>query len=125
MRFDSRKIGFHIDHKTERTSPAYLCQLLAIRWNAVHQAPLSVRFSRQEYWSGLPFLPPGDLPNPGIESETPASLALASKFFTTEPPGFPKLIILPYNSKGFPDFLHMAHEKNDLCIHMLLLLSRV
>ena len=40
--------------------------------------------------------------------------------------GFPKLIILPSNSKGFPDFLHMAHEKNDLCIHMLLLLfSRV
>ena len=66
-----------------------------------------------------------DLPNPGIESETPTPLALASKFFTTSLLGFPKLIILPSNSKGFPDFLHMAREKNDLCIHMLLLLSHV
>ena len=49
-----------------------------------HQAPLSVRFPRQEYWSGLPFPPPGDLPNPGIE---PALLALAGRFFITEPPG--------------------------------------
>ena len=44
------------------------------------QAPLSMRFSRQEYWSGLPFPPPGHLPNPEIE---PASPALASRFFTT------------------------------------------
>ena len=46
------------------------------------QAPLSKEFSRQEYWSGLPFPSPGDLPNPGIE---PLSLALAGGFFTTEP----------------------------------------
>ena len=38
----------------------------------VAQAPLSMRFSRQEYWSGLPCLPPGDLPNPGIEPGSPA-----------------------------------------------------
>ena len=43
-------------------------------------------FSRQEYWSGLPFPPPGDLPNPGIK---PVSPALAGRFFTTEPPGKP------------------------------------
>ena len=43
-------------------------------------------FSRQEYWSGLPFPPPMDLPNPGIKRTSPASLALASGFFTTEPP---------------------------------------
>ena len=43
-------------------------------------------FSRQEYWSGLPCLPPGDLPDPGIE---PASASLAGRFFTTEPPGKP------------------------------------
>ena len=50
------------------------------------QAPLSMKFSRQDYWSGLPFPPPGDLPNPGIK---PMSLAspLAGGFFTTEPPG--------------------------------------
>ena len=48
-------------------------------------------FSRQEYWSGLPFLPPGDLPNPGIEPLSPVSLELAGRFFTTEPPGKPIL----------------------------------
>ena len=47
------------------------------------QAPLSMEFSRQEYWSGLPFSSPGDLPNPGIEPESPA---LAGRFFTTELP---------------------------------------
>ena len=41
-----------------------------------HQAPLSMGFFRQEYWSGLPFLPPGDLPNPGIENVIPVSPAL-------------------------------------------------
>ena len=40
-------------------------------WTAVHQVPLSVGFSRQEYWSGLPFPPPGDLPDPGIEPISP------------------------------------------------------
>ena len=53
-------------------------------WTAVHQAPLSMGVSRQEYWSGLPFPSLGDLPNPGTE---PTSPALAGRFFTTEPPG--------------------------------------
>ena len=48
-------------------------------------------FPRQEYWSGLPFPSPGDLPNPGIK---PASLALAGGFFTTEPPGKPCTAVL-------------------------------
>ena len=47
--------------------------------------------SRQEYWSGLPFPPPGDLPDPGMELESPATLALVGALFTTEPPGKPKL----------------------------------
>ena len=51
-----------------------------------HKAPLSVGFSRQEYWSGLPLPPPGDLPNPGME---PTSPALAGRFFTTELRGKP------------------------------------
>ena len=42
-------------------------------WTVAHQAPLSMGFSRQEYWSGLPFPSPGDLPDPGIEPESPAS----------------------------------------------------
>src|SRR5574337_841998 len=61
-------------------------QLFAIPWIVALQAPLSMGFSRQEYWSGLPFLPPGDLPNPRIEFVYPA---LAGRFFTTEPPGKP------------------------------------
>ena len=43
--------------------------------------------SQQEYWSGLPFLPPGDLPNPGLKPMSPVVPALAGTFFTTEPPG--------------------------------------
>ena len=50
------------------------------------QAPLSMEFSRQVYWSGSPFPSPGDLPNPGIK---PTSPALGSRFFTTETPGKP------------------------------------
>ena len=52
-----------------------------------HQAPLCMRFSRQEYWSGLSFPPPGHLPNPGIEPSFPESPALAGRFFTAESPG--------------------------------------
>ena len=51
------------------------------------QAPLSIEFSRQEYWSGLPFPPPGYLPDPGIEPESLESPALVGGLFTSEPPG--------------------------------------
>ena len=53
------------------------------------QAPLSMEFSRQEYWSMLPFHSPGHLPNPGIKHSSPASPASAGGFFTREPPGKP------------------------------------
>ena len=56
-----------------------------------HYASLSAGFSRQEYWSGLPYPSPGDLSDPGTEPESPASPALAGRFFTTEPPGRPKM----------------------------------
>ena len=55
-------------------------------WTAACQGPLSMGFSSPEYWSGLPFPSPGDLPRPGIE---PTSPALVGGFFTTEPPGKP------------------------------------
>ena len=55
-------------------------------WSVACQASLSMGFPKQEYWSWLPFLSPGDLPNSGIE---PTSPALAGGFFTTEPPGKP------------------------------------
>ena len=47
-------------------------QLFATPWTVAYQAPLSMGFSRQEYWNGLPFPSPGDLPNPGIEPRSPA-----------------------------------------------------
>ena len=58
-------------------------QLFATIWTVAHQAPLSIGFSRQEYQSGLPFPPPGDLPNPGIEPRSLISPALVGGFFTT------------------------------------------
>ena len=61
----------------------------AVLWTVACQAPLSVEFSRQEYWCGVPFPPPGDLPDPGIKLASPMSLALAGRFFTTEPPETP------------------------------------
>ena len=63
--------------------------LFATPWTVAHQAPLSMGFFRQEYWSRLPLPTPGDLPNPGIEPVSPASPALAGGFFTTEPSGKP------------------------------------
>ena len=52
-------------------------------WTVACQAPLSMEFSRQEYWSGFPCPPPGDLPDPGIEPRSLMSPALAGRFFTT------------------------------------------
>ena len=56
-------------------------------WTTACQAPLSMEFFRQKYWSKLPFPTPGDLPYPGIESASLEPLALAGRFFTTVPPG--------------------------------------
>ena len=57
-------------------------QFFATLWTIAHQDFLSMGFFKQEYWSGLPFPPPGDLPNPGIEPGASASSALAGEFFT-------------------------------------------
>ena len=59
-------------------------RLFATPWTIAYQAPQSMEFSRQEYWSGLPFPFPEDLPNPGIE---PGSLALQADALPSEPPG--------------------------------------
>ena len=60
------------------------CLTFATPWTVACQAPRSMKFSRQEYWSGLPFLSPGDLPNPGIEPGSPTWKADA---LSSEPPG--------------------------------------
>ena len=59
-------------------------RLFATLWTVAYQAPLSMGFSRQEYWSGLPFPFPGDLPDPGIE---PGSPTLEADSLTSEPQG--------------------------------------
>ena len=61
-------------------------RLFATPWTVAYEAPQSMGFSRQEYWSGLPFPSPGDLPNPGIE---PGSPSLEADALTSEPPGKP------------------------------------
>ena len=89
--------------------------LFATLWTLVRQTSLSVRFFRQEYWSGFPFPSPGDLP-----VSEPVSPALAGRFFTTKPPGnpFPCLYrskdnffltsILTYTEKCFVASLHLS-----------------
>ena len=63
-------------------------------WIVAHQAPLSIGFSRQEYWSGLPFPSPGDLPDPGIEPRSPA---LQGGSLPAEPQGKPYILAICYD----------------------------
>ena len=73
-------------------------RLLVTPWTAAHQGPLSMGFSRQEYWSGVPFPSPGDLPDPGIK---PGSPALQADSLLSEPPG--KLWLLNIYTEGERD----------------------
>ena len=87
-------------------------QLFVTPWTVACQGPLSMGFSRQEYWSGLPFPPPRNLPDPGIKPLSFASPALAGKFFTTEPPGKPCVNVIETNSFSFVFFFtHMYISK--------------
>ena len=87
-------------------------RLFATPWTVAYQAPPSVGFSRQECWSGLPFPPPGDLPDPGIE---PGSPTLQVDALLSEPPGklfLPAILILACASSS-PAFL-MMYSANKL-----------
>ena len=64
-------------------------RFFAAPWTVAHQAPPSMGFSRQEYWSGLPFPSPGDLPDPGIEPRSPA---LQADSLPSEPAGKPRIL---------------------------------
>ena len=66
-------------------------------WTVACPAPLSMRFPKQEYWSGFSFPSPGDLPDPGIE---PSSPALAGGFFTTKPPGKPMAKVIQWSKES-------------------------
>ena len=74
-------------------SPFDRVRLYATLWTVAHQAPLSMKIFRQEYWSGLPFPTLGDLPSPRTEPASLASPALGGRFFTTEPSGKPPYYI--------------------------------
>ena len=64
--------------------PLSRVRLFATPWIVAYKAPLSMEFSRQEYWSGLPLSSPGDLPDPGIEPRSPT---LQAEALTSKPPG--------------------------------------
>ena len=84
--------------------PLSRVRLFAIPWTVVYQASLSKGFSRQEYWSGLPFPSPGDLPNPRIESRSPA---LPADAFPSEPPG-------SYSSHQFAVVINIFYQMKSL-----------
>ena len=67
-------------------------RLFAIPWTVAWQASLSMKFPRQEYWSGLPFPPLGDLPNPETEPASPVTPVLAGRLFAIEPHEKPNII---------------------------------
>ena len=74
------------------TQSLSLAQLFAVQWTIANQAPLPMKFSRQECWSRVPFPTPGDLPDSGIEPVSLASPILAGRFFTTAPTRKPTII---------------------------------
>ena len=73
-----RNVYIHL--KSESVSHSIVSDSVTL-WTVAHQAPLSMKFSRQESWSGLPFPPPGDLPNPGVKPVSLMFPALAGVFF--------------------------------------------
>ena len=80
-------------------------RLFATPWIVAHQAPLSMGFSRQEYWSGLPCPSPGDLPDPGIEPRSPA---LRIDTLLSEPPRKPDTSLIPMEKWVFELFLDQS-----------------
>ena len=82
-------------------------------WTVARQAPPSMEFSRQEYWSALPFPSPGDFPDPGIEPRPPA---LQEDSLPSEPPGKPKsfLNFCKSKAKGMREVLHMLSTVQSL-----------
>ena len=77
-------MSFHDSDYSNDSS--FLVQLFATAWTVTCQSSLTIAFSRQEYWSGLPFPSPGDLPSPGIKLRCPA---LQADALPSEPPGKP------------------------------------
>ena len=109
----------HVSKKVKVKSLSCV-RLFATPWTVAHKAPPSMGFSRQEYWSGLPFPFPGDLPNPGIE---PRSSSLQADALTSEPPGRPTpweaLLVVKYLKYPHPEGVSQktCREKSaDFCV---------
>ena len=98
-----------------RLSHSSHVQLHASLWTIARQAPLSMEFSRQACWSGLPCPPPGDGPNPGIKPRSPA---LEGEFFTTDPPEKP-----PTTSPAQPCLILQAYVIAQLLSHVRLFVT--
>ena len=92
-------------YESESVSLSVMSDSLGTPWTVAHQTPLSMEFSRQGYWSGLPFPSPGDLPNPRIEPESPA---LQADSLLSEPPGKPNLY------RCFQNVSHLNHVVFDI-----------
>ena len=88
---------------SERAQLLQSCLTLWTLWTIAHQAPLSMGFSRKEYWSELPCSPPGDLPNPGVKPASLMSSALVGRFFTTGAICVNCWFIVLLSWRGFPD----------------------
>ena len=107
MRSDASKIRVKVSNIHHLSEVAQSCPT---PWTIAHQAPPSMGLSRQEYWSGLPFPSPGDLPDPGIEPRSPA---LQANALTSEPPSK-----LPFTTLGV--FIYFAKILNTYTKHSLL-----
>ena len=96
-----------------------------------HQAPLSMEFPRQEYWSGLPLPTSGDLPHPGTELPFPVSPALVGRFFTTLPSGSPRgahsksfCSKVWYRAWGSPGFVCVCVNADFLALSPVMLIAQ-
>ena len=102
QKIDKQRVVFHYVFITDVTCGggvvAKSCPTLATSWTVVHSAPLSMGFPRKEYWSGLQFLSPGDLLDPGIEPMSPALQADS----------------LPLSDQGSPNIICTTQEKHTL-----------
>ena len=86
MHIKKQQLESDVEQQKVKVKSLSRVQLFATPWTVAHQAPPSMEFSRQEYWSGLPFPSPGDLPDPGIE---PGSPTLRADALPSEPPENP------------------------------------
>ena len=89
LKFDYQKLDINKIQSESESEVAQSCPTVCDPWTVAHQAPPSMGFSRQEYWSGLPFPSPGDFPDPGIK---PGSPTLQADALPSKPPGKPRQV---------------------------------